>query len=234
MVKILQEGEPLTRNASVVATELIREAIIDGRLEPGERLKEETLARELGISRTPVREALLILQAEGLVDATPNRGAAVRSHSADDLDDLYQLRALIEGYAARRAATRITAAAIALLRESCERFERLRCGDDQLRDLVKENLFFHKTILEAAGSARLAGLVRNVIEIPLVYRSYIWYSNDQKLISEHYHRQLVTALAAHDAERAELIMKEHIYEARDVLVASVRANLARLDGGAIA
>jgi DNA-binding GntR family transcriptional regulator len=58
-----------------------------------------------------------------------------------------------------------------------------------------------------------------VIEIPLVYRSYIWYSNDQKLISEHYHRQLVTALAARDAERAELIMKEHIYEARDVLVA---------------
>src|SRR5207249_3993911 len=89
------------RNASAAATELIREAIVDGRLVPGERLKEEELAHELGISRTPVREALLVLQAEGLVDAAPNRGAVVRAHDAVDLDDLYQLRALLEGYAAR-------------------------------------------------------------------------------------------------------------------------------------
>src|SRR5439155_13577573 len=83
VAKILQEGEPLVRNASVAATELIRQAIIDGRLDPGQRLKEEELARELGISRTPVREALLVLQAEGLVVAEPNRGAMVRAHDAD-------------------------------------------------------------------------------------------------------------------------------------------------------
>ena len=65
------------RNASLAATELIREAIIDGRLEPGERLKEEELARQLGISRTPIREALLMLQVEGLITAEPNRGATV-------------------------------------------------------------------------------------------------------------------------------------------------------------
>src|SRR5437867_1687707 len=105
---ILQEGDALVRNASVAATELIREAIVDGRLEPGQRLKEEELARELGISRTPIREALLMLQAEGLVDAVPNRGAMVRVHTPEDLDDLYQLRALLEGYAARRAALRIS------------------------------------------------------------------------------------------------------------------------------
>src|SRR5438309_11120403 len=107
VTRILQEGEPLVRNASMAATELIREAIVDGRLEPGRRLKEEELARELGISRTPVREALLVLQSEGLVAAEPNRGASVRAHDAADLDDLYQLRALLEGYAARRAAPRI-------------------------------------------------------------------------------------------------------------------------------
>ena len=98
------------RNASVAATELIREAILDGRLEPGQRLKEEELARQLGISRTPVREALLMLQVEGQVVATPNRGAVVRVHTADDLDDLYHLRALLEGHAARRAGARITEA----------------------------------------------------------------------------------------------------------------------------
>lgn len=223
MARILDEGRLLARNASAAATELIREAIIDGRLAPGHRLKEEELARELGISRTPVREALLLLQAEGLVDAEPNRGATVRSHTAEDLDDMYQLRALLEGYAARQAATHISEGGICKLRESCERFDRLRVEDD-LRDLVKENLFFHNTILEAAGSERLAAMVRKVIELPLVYKSYIWYSADQKLISEHYHRQIANALEARDPERAELIMREHVYEARDLLVARLRAS----------
>ncbi len=220
MARILQEREPLVRNASAAATELIREAIIDGRLAPGQRLKEEELARELGISRTPVREALLVLQAEGLVDAAPNRGATVREHCAEDLDDLYQLRALLEGYAARRAGTRISEGDVVNLWESCDRFDDLRDGD--VRELVKENLFFHNTILEAAGSARVQSMVRKVIELPLVYKSYIWYSPDQRRISAHYHRQIAKALEARDAERAELVMKEHVYEARDLLVAHVR------------
>jgi DNA-binding GntR family transcriptional regulator len=218
---ILEKGEGLVRNASVAATELIREAIVDGRLKPGQRLKEEDLARQLGISRTPVREALLMLQVEGLIVATPNRGATVRVHTPDDLEDLYALRALLEGHAARRAGGRVTEAHIELLRESCDRFETLS-PDDDLRELVRENLFFHSTILDIAGSARLAGMVRGVIELPLVYKSYIWYSPDQKRISSHYHRQIVRALATGDAERAELVMKEHVFEARDILVGRLR------------
>jgi DNA-binding GntR family transcriptional regulator len=221
--RILEEQGTLVRNASVAATEVIREAIIDGRLEPGRRLKEEELARELGISRTPIREALLMLQAEGLVDAIPNRGAMVRVHNADDLEDLYQLRALLEGYAARRAGTRITDDQVAELSASCDRFDALD-SETELRELVRENMVFHSTILEIAGSSRLAAMVRRVIELPLVYRSYIWYSPDQKRISGHYHRQIVTALTSRDAERAELIMKEHVFEARDLLVAHLRAN----------
>jgi DNA-binding GntR family transcriptional regulator len=221
VTRILQEGGALVRNASVAATELIRGAIIDGRLEPGWRLKEEELARELGISRTPVREALLMLQAEGLVVATPNRGAMVRVHTPEDLDDLYQLRALLEGHAARRAAMRISEAEVERLRESCDRFESLS-PDEDLRGLVRENLLFHDTIVEVAGSARLASMVRKVIELPLVYKSYIWYSPDQKRISVHYHRQIANALAVGDSDRAELIMKEHVFEARDLLVAHVR------------
>lgn len=219
----LSKGEGLVRNASLAATELIREAILDGRLQPGQRLKEEDLARQLGISRTPVREALLMLQVEGLIVATPNRGATVRVHTPDDLEDLYVLRALLEGHAVRRAASRVTDAQVDELRESCERFDVLE-PEEQLRDLVRENLFFHNTILEIADSARLASMVRRVIELPLVYKSYIWYSPDQKRISSHYHRQIVNALASGDGERAELIMKEHVFEARDLLVARLRAD----------
>jgi DNA-binding GntR family transcriptional regulator len=220
MARLFEAPLP-ARNASVAATELIREAIVDGRLEPGRRLKEEELARELGISRTPIREALLILQSEGLVEAAPNRGATVRAHTAEDHDDLSQLRALLEGHAARRAAARIGAREVTKLRRSCDRFEKLD-AERELRELVRENMLFHQTIHDVAGSHRLATLVRQVIELPLVYRSYIWYSPEQKRFSEHYHRQITAALAAHDAERAELVMKEHVFEARDLLVSRVR------------
>jgi DNA-binding GntR family transcriptional regulator len=219
---LVEGGPPLSRSASAAASEVIREAIIDGRLAPGRRLKEEELARELGMSRTPVREALLVLQSEGLVESIPRRGATVRSYAADDLDDMYQLRAVLEGFAARRAATRISADDVARLEESCARFDRLR-ADDDLRDLVKENLFFHNVVLEAAGSDRLGPLVRKVIEIPLVHKSFYWYSPEQKLISEHYHRQLTRALGVGDAERAEMIMTEHVLEARDFLLAQLAA-----------
>ena len=222
VTRVLPPNDALVRNAGVAATELIREAIIEGRLEPGRRLKEEELARELGISRTPVREALLMLQAEDLVVATPNRGATVRVHDANDLHDLYELRALLEGYATRRAAERISKREVGLLRQSCVRFDALK-PDDDLRGVVRENLFFHNTILAVAASKRLTALVRKVIELPLVYRSYIWYSPDQFRISAHYHRQIAIALAARDAERAELIMKEHVFEARDLLVAHLRS-----------
>jgi DNA-binding GntR family transcriptional regulator len=221
----IETGERLVRNASVAATELIREAILDGTLEPGQRLKEEELARQLGISRTPVREALLMLHVEGQVVATPNRGAVVRVHTADDLNDLYGLRALLEGHAARRAGERINEAQVDDLRQSCDRFDALR-PDEDLRGLVRENLFFHNTILEIAGSDRLASMVTQVIQLPLVYKSYIWYSPDQKQISAHYHRQIVNALSTRDGERAELIMKEHVFEARDLLVGRLRADEA--------
>lgn len=221
MGNILAEGSPpLSRSASAAASEVIREAIIDGRLAPGQRLKEEELARELGMSRTPVREALLMLQSEGLVESLPRRGAIVRSYAVDDLDEMYQLRAVLEGYAARRAATRISPEDVTRLEESCARFDRLRAEDD-LHDLVKENLFFHNVILEAAASDRLGPMVRKVIDIPLVYKSFYWYSPEQKLISEHYHKQLTRALRVGDAERAELVMREHVLEARDFLLAQL-------------
>jgi DNA-binding GntR family transcriptional regulator len=218
---ILAEGSPpLSRSASAAANEVIREAIIDGRLAPGQRLKEEELARELGMSRTPVREALLRLQSEGLVESLPRRGAIVRSYAVDELDEMYQLRAVLEGYAARRAATRISPEDVIRLEDSCARFDRLRAEDDLL-DLVQENLFFHNVILEAAASDRLGPMVRKVIDIPLVYKSFYWYSPEQKLISEHYHKQLTRALRLGDAERAELIMREHVLEARDFLLAQL-------------
>jgi DNA-binding GntR family transcriptional regulator len=144
---------------------------------------------------------------------------------------MYELRAVLEGHAARRAAERISAQDVQRLHESNARFARLRAADD-VRELIAENLTFHNTILEAAGSERLAAMVRKEIELPLVYKAYHWYAPEQKAISEHYHRQLARALEAHDGERAELIMKEHVFEARDFLIARLREGLAHPAAGA--
>ena len=222
VVGIFDAHPPLGRNASAGAAELIRQAIVDGRVVPGQRLKEEELAQQLGISRTPVREALLVLQTEGLVEASPNRGATVRSYEVSDLADMYELRALLEGNAASRAATRIDAAALESLHESCARFETLVGGSDVTR-LVAENALFHETILAAADSERLADMVRQVVAMPLVYKSYIWYSPEQAAASYHSHRQLTNALERRDPSRAEFIMREHVYEARDVLAQHLAA-----------
>ena len=213
---------PLSRTASAAATDVIREAIVDGRLVPGQRLKEVQLANELGISCTPIREALLLLQAEGLVEATPNRGSTVRAYDVGELEDMYELRAVLEGHAARRAASRITERELGELRASCVRFERLVDGHQRaggsVTELVKENGVFHEIVLDACGSHRLTGMVRQVVVAPLVYRSYIWYSPEQARLSLHAHTQLVHTLERGDGERADAIMREHVFQARDVLV----------------
>ncbi|HEY7967495.1 MAG TPA: GntR family transcriptional regulator [Solirubrobacteraceae bacterium] len=212
---------PTPRSASDIATELIREAIFDGRLAPGQRLKEEELANELGLSRTPVREALLVLQTEGLVSAVPNRGAVVRTYTERDLVDIYELRALLESFAARQAALRLSPEALEELTESCDRFRELRLVGDML-GLIRENLAFHQTIVNAAGTAKLADLVRSAVELPLVYRSFSWFSQKEMEISEQAHRRLLATLRAGDADRAELLMKQHIYVGRDFLIARFR------------
>lgn len=211
---------PLNRSAADAAADLIRRAILDGTLRPGQRLTEEGLAGDLRISRTPVREALRVLQTEGHVESAPYHGSTVRTYTVDDLDDIYQLRALLEGHGARRAAERIAAADVERLRESCVRL--LAFGDattGNVDGIVEENLFFHTTILEAADSQRLGDMVRKVIELPLVYKSYVWYSPDQKRISDRAHQQLVDVLAVRDADGAELVMRNHVLSARDMLVA---------------
>jgi|694.fasta_scaffold55660_3 DNA-binding GntR family transcriptional regulator len=202
--------------ASAGAVDVIREWIFDGSLESGARLKEEELAREIGISRTPIREALFVLQAEGLVELIPNRGAVVRGYDLSDLESLYSLRAVLEGYAARRAAERITPAIAAQLEASCDRYVELR-RLNQARSLVEENIAFHNIILAAAQSDRLEQMTRGLIQHPIVYRTYFLYPPEERAISDHYHRQITAVIASGDAARSERLLTEHVLEGLDFL-----------------
>jgi DNA-binding GntR family transcriptional regulator len=203
------------RKTSVMVADLIRDGILEGRLRPGERLKEDMLAKELDVSRTPVREAIAMLQAEGLLEAHQHRGAEVRSYTPAELEEIYDLRSILEGYGARRAATRITQRDLARLRGSVERMEKLQPKD--LEHLVQQNGIFHDTILQAADSQRLVTMVTQTRALPLIYQSYAWYTPAQLSLSLEYHRRVLSALERHDAEQAEYDMRHHLFNAREAL-----------------
>ena len=177
----------------------LQHAILDGVLKPGERLRAEALARRFGTSRTPVREALLQLEAQGLVEVEPNRGAVVRTFDRDDLFDLYQVRALLEPRAAALATANIT-------QQDIQRLEEL-CDSD---DLIAANEQFHRIIVEAAGSPRLSVAMRAASGIPRTFRSVFWHDERQRAESLMCHRRLVAAFKARDAPLAEATMRMHI------------------------
>lgn len=207
--------------------ERLRRLILDGEYGPDERLIEDQLAERLGVSRTPVRQALTTLQAEGLVEITPNRGAVVCSFGVDEVWEIYDLRAVLEGYAAQRAATRIKLGELARLRELTREMEGLYGGkfagrEEEIRGFVALNEEFHGIIIAASRNKRLGRLVRRTVDLPLVFTAFFWYGPRERLISNHYHRKLLAALETGDAERAGIIMREHVHEGRDCVVRALK------------
>ncbi|MEA2321181.1 MAG: hypothetical protein QOD81_1031 [Solirubrobacteraceae bacterium] len=206
-----------TTNAFRVQDEL-REEILTGTLPPGARLRAEPLAERLRTSRTPVREALILLAREGLVDIEPRRGAVVRSFDAADLLDLYDVRGLIEPHAARRAATRIDAPGLARLAELCALAEARGAADDAaVEDQVGFNEEFHRIIVDAAGSPRLEAAMRAVAGIPRAFRKAFWRDDAQREQSLFCHGQLVDALEGRRPHFAEAVMRMHIVGATEFL-----------------
>lgn len=205
----------------------LRHLILVGEYGPRERLIEEQLAERLGVSRTPIRQALTRLEAEGLVEIAPNRGAMVCSFSIEDVWDIYDLRAVLEGYAARRAASRIGEEELSRLRALAGDMEDLaRRGfsdhEEEIRRLVTLNNEFHGTIVEASRNGRLEKLIQRTVQLPLVYKAFFWYTPHERAISNHYHRQVLGALEVSDAERAEIVMREHVYEGRDFVIKALK------------
>jgi DNA-binding GntR family transcriptional regulator len=193
----------------------LRAAILEGELAPGERLRAEAVAERLGTSRTPVREALLMLEREGLVVVEPHRGAVVRAFDAADLLDLYEVRELIEPHAARRAATRAPETALARLQELCDLAERPHATTD---DQIAYNDEFHALIAAAADSARLQAALRAVAGVPRAFRAAFWADEEQRDQSLFCHRELTRALRLQRPELAEVVMRMHILGARDFLL----------------
>ena len=216
----LSAASPISPTSSLRVSEELREAILSGEFEPGERLRTVSLAKRFGSSRTPVREALVQLEGEGLVDIEPRRGALVRPFASDDLIDLYEIRALLEPAAAARAALRVDG-------EQLERLAALVALSDArggrsagaIDDQIAWNEEFHAIVIEAAGSPRLSAALRATAGIPRSFRTAFWRDDAHRAFSQTCHRELVAALAERSDERAEAVMRMHILRAKDALVA---------------
>lgn len=223
---------PLTETRRLTKEDIyerLRREIMEGELRPGQRLGEERVAGRLGASRTPVREALHKLEADGLVVLRPHRGALVRPFDLDELIGIFDLRVRIEGYAARRAATRLPSEQIDELASIHKRqVEVLNApatndhedpGSDAIRSLVELNQRFHRLIHIGSGNRHVEVMLSRLAYLPLVYQAIYAHGPEGRGMSLYHHEQLVHSFRMEDPELAEAIMRTHIYHGRQAALA---------------
>jgi GntR family transcriptional regulator of vanillate catabolism len=206
---------------NVQAVLKLREMILDGHFAPGERLSELTLVKLIGVSRTPLREALVRLEAEGLVESLPGGGFTVRAFSAEDVFDAIEIRGTFEGLAARKAAEQPHhAALLAKARAHLAAIDQvvdnktLTINDFSLYLQINEK--FHAVIVDMAGSALLREQMERAVSLPfaspssfIMAEAELPESHDILFVAQDQHRCLIEAIEAGEGARAEALAREH-------------------------
>ena len=213
-----------SRPVSSVVTERLRAAVLAGEFAPGERLYEVDLSERLGVSRTPVRTALQALASDGLLVHVPHRGYCVRAFDLSETMQAYEIRAVLEGLAARRAAQR------GLSAEECRAVERALNEGDQLLSrgyLIPEdriaysaiNFTIHNAIYDAGHSRMLGEMLRLSQQVaPSSYRNVIAFEYNDVRRRHDDHRRIFEAILCRDGARAEMLMRDHVESVRLALI----------------
>jgi len=200
--------------------EALREAIIQGVLKPGGRLMEIQLAEEMGVSRTPVREAIRKLELEGLVAMVPRKGAYVASLSMKDIIEVFEIRGALEGLAASLAAERITDADL----ESLERFLRRNYESVETADLslmVEVDTDFHSQLYKASRNERLYQIISNLREQIQRFRKTSLSLPGRMKAALDEHKMIVEAISARDGSLSRRLSEEHIENAEQSLMDAI-------------
>lgn len=187
----------------------IRKDILAGKYAANEELKEKTLGEELGVSRTPVREALRQLELEGLVSIIPNKGAYVVGVSLKDIKDIYEMRSLLEGLCAKWAAGHITKEQLAELEENIYLSEFHAAKENWEQILALDNRF-HEVLYEASESKELMHVLKDYHQYVQRIRKITLARPDRVKASTEEHKMIVEALKNHDAVSAQKNAKQHI------------------------
>ena len=213
------------------AYETLRDHIVHGRYTPGQRLPAAKLAADLGISRTPVREALLMLEGEGLVTGVHHQGFRVRELTREKIEKLYDLRAMLEAFAAGKAAERaaqIPAEQIEFLRSTIEDHDHLIGArqihaPDNIASMMRANRRIHDTIVAASRYPRLPELITQTIDPGVIYRAFDLFTREQLQRTNEFHKMIVDRIVEGDAGRASHLMAEHVFQSRDIVLARIDA-----------
>lgn len=213
--------KPVSPSSSVdAACEAIREAIRSGQYKGGSRVREVEVCLLANVSRTSVRQALTLLAAEGFVELRPNRGAVVIDWTDTNLLEVFDLRALLEAYAASLAAQRATPDDVQQMRQEAAVFSELTHaakGKLDLRLIAESNNRFHRLILDASKNPRLASMLVAVVHVPLVKQTFAKYTPESLQRSATQHLELVDAIASGDGVWAESSMRAHILAAKKTI-----------------
>jgi len=196
--------------------ERLRQRIFAHELTPGDWIDEQKLAEQYGISRTPLREALKVLAAEGLVELKPRRGCYVTEISRQDLDDIFPLMAMLEGRCAADAVTHAKPADIKQLQEIHEKLE-AAAREGRIDAFFEANQEFHKRIQELANNRWLLSVIQDLRKVLKLSRLHSLSLEGRLQQSLDEHRAIMTAFKACDGAKAEKLMYDHILSGREAL-----------------
>ncbi len=219
---------------SIKAQQRLRELILTGELAAGARIAELALVELLGVSRTPIRTALVRLEQEGLLEALPAGGYAVRTFSEREVADAIELRGTLEGLAARLAAERGVSARVLTEARACldqidQVLRDVSLSDDLFSDYVRLNAQFHRLLADMPGSGVLAREIERAGSLPFASPSgFVGVhindvpARDMLVVAQHQHRQVLDAIERREAGRAEALMREHSRIARHNMQLALR------------
>jgi DNA-binding GntR family transcriptional regulator len=213
-------------NLTTLAYNSIKEYILEGKLDEDSRLTEEFLSTQLGISKSPIREALNRLETEGLIKIEPRKGAYLRRLSPDEVTELYDLREALETHVVRTA--NLTPALFAELHQSLKRQRSYLKANDRAR-YIEEDVHFHAELAQATANAHLCAVLENI-------QNQIWLSRRKTYdlsssTAPGHHEAIMTALEHKDRDKAEEIMREHIQNVRQRLVEFLESRMAEQVAG---
>ncbi len=205
------------RNLKEVVYQRLKENILRGKLPPGVKLPETLIAQQLGVSRTPLREAINRLEQDGFVEIIPRRGSFVRQVSPDEILEDLEIREVLEGLAVREAAHRATPQMIEAMKACFRNFSPSRV-EKSLRPYAQQNVQFHHCIIEASQNRKLITLIRNLYDHMDWVRLHtmILPGRAKKSLAEH--QKLIRLIENRQGELAEKVLRSHIRDLRNAVL----------------
>ena len=197
--------------------ETIRDAIMSGALKPGEKVAEPELAARFGISRTPIREAFRQLESEGYLTVIPRRGALVASFSAKDVEEFYAIKSILEGYAARKACSRLTPREINKLETINEKLREIAQEGD-VRHFFKVHNSFHDLFIRGADNEKLHDMIASLLKKFQRLRLASLSKPGRMLISVEEHEKIIEAFRSRDTDLAEMLVQKNAEYGGKVLI----------------